>query len=135
LLSASGSPRDFSVAEGWLEISAPRLTINGKPLEAMANDRAAIGGSPVWIYINGRGRFMFSLAPRSDLGLQKAGEIRGSTLTWRWGRDEFVLNTDNRIAPGGGVYDLYVFNEVNYRPKGDDGAAYQMGAGPPWRNW
>jgi hypothetical protein len=129
LLSASGPARDFKVEEGWLEISAPRLTINGKPAEATANDRGAIGGSAVWIYLNGRGRFIFSLAPRVDLGLQKAGEVRGSTMTWRWGSDEFVLNTDKRIAPGGGAYNLYVFNDVTYRPKGEGGPSLEMGAG------
>jgi len=129
-LPASGPVQDFSGGEGWLEIRAPRLAINGKPLEATANYQGGVGGSAVWIYVNGRGRFIFSLAPRWDLGLQKAGEIRGSTLTWRWGGDEFTLNADKRIAPGGGVYNVYVFNDVSYRPKGDDGgAAFQMGAG------
>jgi hypothetical protein len=130
MLSASGSPRDFSVEEGWLEISAPRLSINGKLLESTALYRGAVGGSFVWIYVSGRGRFIFSLAPRADLGLQKAGEVRGSTLTWRWGSDEFSLNADKRIAPGGGVYNVYVFNEASYRPKGEDGnAAFRIGAG------
>jgi hypothetical protein len=129
-LSASGPAHDFSVEAGWLEISAPRLTINGKLLEATALYRGGVGGSPLWIYISGRGRFIFSLAPRMDLGLQKAGEIRGSTLTWRWGGDEFSLNTDKRIAPGGGAYNVYVFNDSSYRPKGkDDNAAFLMGAG------
>ena len=129
LLSATGSPHDFSGEEGWLEIRAPRLTINGKPLESTANYRGGVGGSPVWIYVNGHGRFIFSLAPRWDLGLQKAGEIRGSTPTWRWGSDEFELNADKRIAPGGGAYNVYVFNDVSYRPKGENGAAFQIGAG------
>jgi hypothetical protein len=59
--------------------------------------------------------------------MQKAGEVRGSTLTWRWGGDEFSLNADKRIAPGGGAYNVYVFNDASYRPKGDD--TFRMGAG------
>jgi hypothetical protein len=129
-LSASGSAHDFSVEEGWLEISSPRLTINGKLLDATALNRGAVGGSSVWIYISGRGRFIFSLSPRSDLGLQKAGEVRGSTLTWRWGGDEFSLNADKRIAPGGGAYNVYVFNDASYRPKGEDSnTSFRLGAG------
>ena len=128
-MSASGPAHDFSVEEGWLEISAPRLTVNGKLLEATALHRGAVGGSSVWIYVSGRGRFIFSLAPRSDLGLQKAGEVRGSTLTWRWGSDEFSLNADKRIAPGGGAYNVYVFNDASYRPKGDGSSTFLMGAG------
>ena len=52
-----------------------------------------------------------------DLGMLKAGEIRGSTMTWRWGNDEFSLNTDKRIGPGGGAYNLYVAHDVSFRPK------------------
>ena len=77
-VSASGSPHDFTVEEGWLEISAPRLAINGKLVEATALNRGVVGGSSVWIYVSGHGRFIFSLAPRSDLGMQKAGEVRGA---------------------------------------------------------
>ena len=129
-LSASGSAHDFSVEEGLLEISAPRLTINGMPSHVTALYRGAVSGSALWVYISGHGRFIFSLAPRADLGLQKAGEVRGSSLTWRWGGDEFSLNADKRIAPGGGAYNVYVFNDASYRPKGDDSnAAFRMGAG------
>jgi hypothetical protein len=49
------------------------------------------------------------LCPRDGTSVcKKAGEIRGSTLTWRWGSDEFVLNTDKRIAPGGGALETLV---------------------------
>jgi hypothetical protein len=131
LLSASGSPHDFSATdEKWLEIRAPRLAINGKSVEATANYQGAVAGSPVWIYVSGRGRFIFSLAPRRDIGMQKAGEIRGSTLTWRWGGDDFVLNTGKPIAPGAGPYNVYVFNDVSFQPKAEgSGAAFLMGAG------
>jgi hypothetical protein len=129
-LTASGPPRDFSAEDGWIEISAPRLKINGTPVPATTDYRGGVGGSPVWIYLSGRGRFVFSLAPRLDLGFQKAGEIRGSTMTWRWGSDEFSMNTNRRIAPGEGVYTVYVFNDPRYRPQGDDTAAgFLLGAG------
>ena len=59
---------------------------------------------------------MFSLVPRYDLGFQKAGEIRGSTMTWRYGGDEFSLSSRGRIAPGDGAYHLYVLNDPGYRP-------------------
>jgi hypothetical protein len=128
--SASGSPHDLPADEKWLEIIAPRLSINGKPVEATANYQGAVAGSPVWIYVSGRGRFIFSLAPRRDIGMQKAGEIRGSTLTWRWGGDDFVLNAGKPIAPGGGPHNVYVFNDVSYQPKAEgSGAAFLMGAG------
>jgi len=117
VVTASGPARDFTIEDGRLEISSPRLKINAKP---QPEYRGGVAGSPVWLYVPGRGRFVFSLAPRHDLGFLKAGEVRGSTLTWRWGSDEYSVSTDKRIAPGDGAYTLYVFNDLNYRPKPED---------------
>lgn len=126
--TASGTAVDFSVDEGWLQINAPRLTINGKAVEGGA--RFGVSGSPIWMYVNGYGRFVFTLAPRIDLGFEKAGEIRGSTMKWRLAGDEFLLETDKRIASGGKVYNLYVFRDANYLPKGEESKApLLLGAG------
>jgi hypothetical protein len=131
-ITASGTARDFTAEDSWLEIRSPRLKINGNPVTTTVDRPGGVAGSPVWIYLTGRGRFIFSLAPREDLGLQKAGEIRGSSMTWRWGSDEFSLSTDKRIAPGNGAYTLYVFNDPSYRPKNEDtGAPFLLGAGGP----
>jgi hypothetical protein len=40
--------------------------------------------------------------------------------SWRWGNDEFSLNSDKRIAPGGGAYNIYVAHDLTFRPKGED---------------
>jgi hypothetical protein len=129
-LVAAGPAREFSIEDAPFEISSPRLEINGKLFEATAQSPASVTGSPLWIYIRKRGRFVFSLAPRADLGFQKAGEVRGSTMTWRWGTDEYSLNSDRRIAPGPDAYLLYVFNDPGYQPGGDRARAeFLMGAG------
>src|SRR5262245_50198019 len=92
-LSPQGPAKDFSIEEVGLHISAPRLSINGKPLDPAATRGAAVSGAPLWIYVSSYGRFTFSLAPRPDIGMLKAGEIRGVTMIWRWGNDEFSLAT------------------------------------------
>ena len=53
---------------------------------------------------------MFSLAPRPDLGMEKAGEIRGTTMTWRHGGREYKITTDKPIASGSRAYNMYVFH-------------------------
>ena len=116
LIDAPGPTKDFSVEDASLLISEPRLSINGKLLDWKA-EYGAGSSSLVSIDVPDRGRFTFSLVPRTDLGMFKAGEIRGSTMTWRWGNDEFSLNTDKRIAPGGGAYNLYVGHDVSFRSK------------------
>lgn len=130
-LTASGASRDFSAEEGALEVSKPRVAINGKEVESSSSYCGGVTGAPVWIYLEGRGRFIFTLASRTDLGFRKAGEIRGSTMTWRWGGDDFSVDTDSRIAPGDGVYNLYVFNDPAYRPRNPEDAkfGFMIGAG------
>ena len=127
-LSASGPSRDFSVEDAILHISQPQLSINGKTVPTSFG--GSISGAPIWIYMNGRGRFVFTLRPRMDLGFRKDGEIRGSTMSWKAASDEFSLSTNRRIAPGEGAYNLYVFHDSAYRPKdGDAGEAFLMGGG------
>jgi len=130
-LTASGAARDFSVEDGVIKIDSPHLSVNGQEVEGAANPGMGISGAHVWIYVEGRGRFVFTLVPRTDLGFQKAGEIRGSTMVWRWANDQFSLNADARIAPGEGAYNVYVFNSPNWRPRSNAAAqsGFLMGAG------
>lgn len=125
-LTATGPARDFSVNEAIFVISSPEISINGKPAE---KSRGTVTGTPVWIYLPSYGRFIFSLVPRADLGLQKAGEVRGSTMTWRWGNNDFALNADDRIAPGAGAYALYVWNNQRVDTRITDTAHFAMGTG------
>jgi hypothetical protein len=131
-LTATGNTRDFTLDDIWLELSGPRLTINGKAFEATQHMDSTISGPSMWVYIARRGRFLFSLVPHSELGFQKAGEIRGSTMKWRWLDDEFLIDTERRIAPGDAAFNLYVFHDPAFRIKGNDD--FVMGSGGKLEN-
>lgn len=102
----AGPARDFSPEDATIEISAPNLKVDGK---SIAEQQGGISGHAVWVDVPGHGRFVFSLAPRPDLGMQKAGEIRGTTMTWRSGEHEYSITTDKPITSGSRAYNLYVF--------------------------
>jgi hypothetical protein len=52
---------------------------------------------------------VFSLAARTDLGMQRTGEIGGNTiLGWAKGHD-YKIEADKPIASGSRAYNLYVF--------------------------
>ena len=128
-IAARGPARDFTVEDAELSLSRPRFAVNGKPLEATAKWSQSVTGRVGWIYLRPQGRFLFSLLPRGELGFRRAGEIRGSTLTFDWGADSYQLNCWGRIAPGSGAYHLYVFHDPVYRPRGRDAEAeFLMGA-------
>lgn len=86
-----------------------------------------MSGTAVYFYLPNHGRFVFSLAPNEQLGFRKAGEVRGSTLTITWGSDTFLFDCDGPVAPGGGVFNLYVYHDPSWRPRGGSDS-FQLGA-------
>jgi hypothetical protein len=69
-----------------------------------------------WIYVPHRGRYVLSLTPHAELGFTRAGEVRGSSLTFRTGRDTFTVTAASRIAPGQAAFNLYMLHDPAWRP-------------------
>lgn len=127
---ATGSPRDFRTEDAELRIREPRLSVNGKIDESTVNGRGDAAGAIVWFYASKRGRYLLSLTPRTELGFKKAGEIRGTSLTFSVGQDTFTLSSGVRIAPGQSAFNLYVLHDPAWRPTHPNAnlSAFTMGA-------
>jgi len=125
---ASGMARDFSAEDAELRMIEPRLSVNGKALEA-ANFGSGFSGSAAWFYLPDRGRYIFSLVPHSQLGFQKAGQVSGASLTFTVDGVTFALGCSQHIAPGSESYNLYVFHDPTWRPTtGDTNAPFLFGS-------
>ena len=127
---APGTSRDFRTADVELTIQAPRLSINGK-LDATSSKRFdEVSGPVVWLYIAKHGRYLLSLVPHPELGFQRAGEVRGSSLSFTIGNETFSVNAGARIAPGQSPFNLYVLHDPNWKPGYPDADldAFNMGA-------
>lgn len=103
----AGGSHDFTAEDAVIEIISPTVSVDGK---ALLSSKGGVSGEAVWIDIPGHGRFVFSLAAHFDLGMQKLGEIRGNTMTWRWAGHEFAIAAAKPIAAGARPYNLYVFS-------------------------
>jgi hypothetical protein len=124
-----GTSRDFRTDDVELTIQAPRLSINGK-LDATSSRRFdEVSGPVVWIYIARHGRYLLSLVPRPELGFQRAGEVRGTSLNFTIGNETFTVNAGARIAPGQAPFNLYVLHDPNWKPNysNADPDAFNMG--------
>jgi len=112
----AGSPRDFRAQDVELRLQSPRLSINGKLDESSLRWNDTATGSVVWFYTANRGRYLLSLVPHEGLGFRRAGEVRGTSLSFTVGNDTFTLRSGSRIAPGQSPFNLYVLHDPAWRP-------------------
>jgi hypothetical protein len=115
--TASGVAREFTIEDVELRLMDPRVSVNGKLLEATAGHTGGVAGAAVWFYLPERGRYFLSLFPHTRRGFQKAGEIRGSTLNFTTGGERITVECNGRIAPGDAAYVLFVLHQPEWRPK------------------
>lgn len=115
--TVSGTARDFSAEDAELRIIQPRVSVNGTPQDTTSGRTIeSATGTLVWFHLPNRGRYILSLAPRSDLGFIKAGEIRGGAITFTLGGDTFTLECNTPIATGYAPYVLYVLHDPEWEP-------------------
>jgi hypothetical protein len=135
-----GTPRDFSVEDASLRLADPRVNItyhampDGRLVEFTFAGDGEVSGPAVWFSLPNRARFILSLVPHPELGFRKAGEVRGTSLTFKLGTDILTLNSAKTIAPGDAPFNLYVLQEPIWQPsypgaEASTNKAFQMGAG------
>ena len=102
-----GRAQNFGAEDALMEIRSPQVRVDGKP--TLSSPRG-VSGQAVWLDLPGHGRFVFSLAPRPDLGMQRAGEIRGATMTWHAAGRHFLITAEKPITAGPRAYNVYVLH-------------------------
>jgi len=128
---APGRARDFTLADVELSVNQPRLSVNGKLVDATAHTTGGISGAAVWLYLQGQGRFVLSLIPKQESKLKRAGEVSDNVLTFRDGADTFRMECSGRIAPSPGRYNIYGFHDRDWRPtERDADAPFILGSAP-----
>jgi len=109
----AGQAHDFTLADVELFLDRPRIWINGTLAEATAREHPGASGYEVWFYLTGYGRYTLSLFPDEKRGSQKAGIVAGKVATFQDGSTAFRLECESRIAPGQGVYNLYLRHDTS----------------------
>lgn len=114
--TVSGNARDFTVTDAELQLTQPRVTLNGTPQIIAGRVAANIRGSLVWFYLPDHGRYILSLAPRPDLDFKQAGEVRGGAINFTAGEDSIKVECFAAIATGDAPYNLYVLHDPEWEP-------------------
>ncbi len=108
-------PRDFTLDAVALTVVEFRLLRDGN-LVAAGKPKSNFGGPLIWCYIEGRGRFIFSLVPREGYQFQKVGVIEGNRIEFTVKGEHYEWLSSSPILRDGGAWNLWVLHDPKYVP-------------------
>ncbi len=108
-------PKDFTLDAVALSMKGYQLLIDG---ELVGKSKATIecSGALLWLYVPGRGRFIFSLVPREGYSFQKIGVIDGNRIEFVVEGERFEWLSRFPILANGGTWNLWVLRDEHYTP-------------------
>ena len=105
--------RDFTLNEVRLNLSDFRLLINGT-VRSGERRFTGVSGSLPWLYVPGKGRFIFSLQPHPANNFQKVGLIERNKLSFSYEGDNYEWISSAPIL-GSGNWNLWVLFDGNFK--------------------
>jgi len=84
----------------------------------LSKSKSHIGcsGALLWLYIPGRGRFIFSLVPRDGYDFQKIAVLDENKITFTIDGEHYEWVSSTSILPSGGTWNLWVLRDTKYTP-------------------
>ena len=108
-------PRDFTLDAVELAMKDYRLLVDGNAIAA-GKSANGVTGALLWFYVSDRGRFIFSLVPRTGYEFQKVGVIDENRIEFTLNGNHYEWLSSSPILPGGGAWNLWVLHDPNYAP-------------------
>jgi hypothetical protein len=110
-------PRDFTLDEVELKVKDFRLLVDGNVVAA-GKPGSSVAGALIWFYLQDRGRFIFSLAPRDGYHFQKVGIIKDNKIEFTVDGKYYEWLSSTPILRAGGTWNLWVLHDPKYAPFG-----------------
>jgi len=111
------TPRDFTPDAVALKMADFRLLIDGN-LVAKGKPGVTFAGGLIWCYVEGQGRFIFSLVAREGYQFHKVGVIKDNRIEFVVKGKHYEWLSGVSIIPGGGAWNLWVLHDPEYSPFG-----------------
>ena len=105
--------RDSYAEDSEFTVSQPKVRVNGVSTASIVLPETLRGGV-LWIYIPGLGRYILSFLPHPEFNL--AGEVEGNSLTVTAAGNIFRIECAERVAAGGGAYNVYAGIDSTWTP-------------------
>jgi len=109
------APKDFTLDAVALGVKNYSLLINGNEL-SKSKSHIGCSGALLWLYIPGRGRFIFSLVPRDGYDFQKIAVLDENKITFTIDGEHYEWVSSTSILPSGGTWNLWVLRDTKYTP-------------------
>jgi hypothetical protein len=110
-------PRDFTLDAVPLRVIDFRLLVDGN-LVAAGKPGTKFSGALIWCYVEGSGRFIFSLVPRDGYDFQKAGIVEDNRIEFTLKGKHYEWLSSQPILPSGGSWNLWMLHDPTYVPFG-----------------
>ena len=110
-------PRDFTLDAVALRLVDFRFLIDGN-LIASGKRGADFSGTLIWCYVEGHGRFIFSLVPRDGYPFEKTGIINDNKIEFLVKGKQYEWLSSSSILPSGGAWNVWVLHDPKYVPFG-----------------
>jgi hypothetical protein len=110
-------PRDFTLDAVALRLVDFRLLIDGNIVSA-GKPGTEFSGALLWCYVEGQGRFIFSLVPRDGYPFQKNAIISDNKIEFMLKGRRYEWLSSSSILPGGGSWNVWVLHDPKYVPFG-----------------
>lgn len=110
-------PRDFTLDAVALTLMDFRLLIDGN-LVAAGKPGTNFAGALLWCYVEGQGRFIFSLVPRDGYQFHKVGIINENRIEFTVLGKHYEWLSSSPILPSGGTWNVWVLHDPKYVPFG-----------------
>ena len=110
-------PRDFTLDAIALRLVDFRLMIDGN-IVAAGKRGTDFSGALIWCYVEGHGRFIFSLVPREGYPFVKTGVINDNKIEFAAKGKRYEWFSSSSILPSGGTWNVWVLHDPKYVPFG-----------------
>ena len=108
-------PKDFTLDAVAMAVEGYELFIDGTSV-GKSKSKIKTSGSLLWLYVPGRGRFIFSLSPRTGYAFQKIGVLSERKIEFPAGDEYYEWVSAAPIMPNEGVWSLWVLHDPKYTP-------------------
>lgn len=116
--SSAGAARDFTPDAIETKLINAKLYINDKRiLNSVKETYIAGAGEFLYLYVKGKGRFIFSLVPRQNYKFKKIGVAENNEISFTIDNTNYRLTSDIPILELSGRWNIWVLHEPEYTPK------------------